>query len=120
MKYKTVIQITCDAYDKEDAINLAGEYLRGQVDAGVEMRCKAVSIKSQKIATFGLLVFIALFSLGICGVGTWTHDSSTQSYRFKMPGTYTVLPELKTKNASEFKKKWGEKKDEAILDYIKN
>ncbi|MBD3425827.1 MAG: hypothetical protein GF409_01195 [Candidatus Omnitrophica bacterium] len=37
MKYKTVIEIVCDAYDEDDACHIAGEYLRGNEEFGVLM-----------------------------------------------------------------------------------
>lgn len=37
MKYKTVIEVYCDARDKDEAMHTAGEYLRGNVQPGVKM-----------------------------------------------------------------------------------
>ena len=34
--------------------------------------------------------------------------------------TYTIMPALKTKHKSDFKKEWTKKKEEAVLDFLKN
>ena len=38
MKYRTVIELICEATNEEEAINTAGDYLRGDVDFGVVFR----------------------------------------------------------------------------------
>ena len=37
MKYKTVIEVVCDARDKVEAMHTAGEYLRGNTEPGIIM-----------------------------------------------------------------------------------
>ena len=46
MKYKTVIEITCDAHDEEEAYHTAGEYLRGNGDREIFMECKTLQMAS--------------------------------------------------------------------------
>ena len=60
MKYKTVIKIVCDAYDADDAFNTAGEYLRGNVDANVIMKCSAVPLKNFFAKRYGLTFVLLL------------------------------------------------------------
>ena len=40
MKYRTIIEVICEAQDKDDAYNIAGDYLRGHVEF-VVLRCAA-------------------------------------------------------------------------------
>jgi len=60
VKYRTVIEIVCDAYDKEDAIYVAGEYLRGKEDFGVEMTCRTSSLRGRILKQLGLAGVVAL------------------------------------------------------------
>lgn len=121
MKYKTIIQITCDASDKEDACFIAGEYLRGALDSGVEMSTKTVSLNAQRAMTIvgtGIFAFL-FFSLILVGFHPVSGDKVEQREIFRMAGTCTVQPELKTADEDSFKADWEKKKDEAILRYIK-
>ncbi|MFH1664591.1 MAG: hypothetical protein ABIA77_00375 [Candidatus Omnitrophota bacterium] len=45
MKYRTVIEIVCDAADKDDAYHIAGEYLRGNIESDVTMNCATAALK---------------------------------------------------------------------------
>ncbi|MGB2601169.1 MAG: hypothetical protein WBD00_07685 [Candidatus Omnitrophota bacterium] len=47
MKYKTVIEIVCDAYDEDEAYHIAGEYLRGNEEFGIMMTCKTDRVSSR-------------------------------------------------------------------------
>ena len=40
MKYKTVIEIVCDARDEDEAMHTAGEYLRGNMEPGIKMNSR--------------------------------------------------------------------------------
>ncbi len=122
MKYRTVIELICDATDKEEASNIAGEYLKGELDFGVNMRCKTSVLSTHRIVKYGASCLIALmiFStllLNVMLLGGSSDDRSKAVGAFN--NTYTVMPALKTKHTVEFKKEWEEKKDEAILEYIK-
>lgn len=71
MKYRTIIEIICDDIDAENALNTAGEYLRGNVDCGVHMNCKTTSFnfhRFKNICITGLIV-IFIASVFICKVG---------------------------------------------------
>jgi hypothetical protein len=39
MKYETVIKILSFADSEHEAIDIAGEFLRGNLESGVEMKC---------------------------------------------------------------------------------
>ena len=47
MQYKTVIEIICEAVDDHEALDIAGEFLKGDLEAGVEMRCFAKPLHQQ-------------------------------------------------------------------------
>lgn len=123
MKYRTVIELICDAADREEASNIAGDYLKGEVDFGVDMRCSTASLWAHRVTKYAassalvLLVFSTLlFKVTPIGVESGNSTSS----RIGFQNTYTVMPALKTKHKADFKKEWEQKKDEAVLDFLKN
>lgn len=122
MKYRTVIELVCEASDKEDAMNIAGDYLKGDVDFGVDMRCKTNSFVMHKVKKYALTSVVALLLcvsmlFTISPMGAQEKISSTSSLNFQ--STSTILPALKTKHKEEFKQEWEQKKDEAVLEYLK-
>ena len=121
MKYRTIIELICDASDREDASNIAGDYLRGEVDFGVEMHCRTTSlwahrtIKYAASCTVMLLVFTSLL-IKSTPVNETGKKGDISQLLFK--NTSTVMPELKTQDKAEFREKWQEKADEAVKDKI--
>ena len=123
MKYRTVIEILCDASDKEEATNLAGEYLKGEINFGVSMKCKSAPLWAHRTKkyTASLIVMVLLLStFAIQFVPVSENGKTSTKISSRLSSTYTVMPALKTKEQEDFKKEWEKKKDEAVLDYIKN
>ena len=122
MKYRTIIELICDAADSEDAGNIAGDYLKGEIDFGVEMKCKTVSLWAHRMKRYTsacAVTFLILSTLFFKFVPVENAETGKVSQRLAFKSTYTVTPELKTKHKEEFKKEWAKKKDEAVLEYIK-
>jgi len=122
VKYRTLIEIICDASDSEEASNIAGDYLKGDVDFGVDMRCKTISLWSHRVKkyTVASIVTVLVFSSLLIKVTPVAEDDKGQaSMQVGFKNTSTIMPALKTKHKSDFKKEWEEKKDEEILKYIK-
>ncbi|MDP8257926.1 MAG: hypothetical protein P9L90_00675 [Candidatus Aadella gelida] len=122
MKYRTVIELLCDAADSDDASNMAGDYLKGEIDFGVEMKCKTVSIWSHRMKRYTAVcavTFLVFSALLIKFVPVEDAKTGKMSQRLAFKSTYTVTPELKTKDKQEFKEEWNKKKAEAVLEYIK-
>ena len=122
MKYRTVIELVCNAKDAEDASNMAGEYLNGSIDFGVHMKCKTTTVCTHRVKkyVFSVLVlglFVSSFIFGNLQVGDST--STARSTNFSSFSTSTVMPALKTQEQEKFKEEWENKKDEAVLEYIK-
>lgn len=123
MKYRTVIQLVCDAADREDAIHMAGEYLRGELDFGVHMKCDTVSVRAHRARKYvvSCVVVCAIFSALALKVMPVADGASGVLHASK-PGysnTYTIMPVLKTKYKADFKKEWESKKYEAMMDFLK-
>ena len=49
MKYQTVIKILSDADSEHEAIDIAGEFLRGNLETGVEMKCYTRPTKTYRL-----------------------------------------------------------------------
>ncbi|MBD3426330.1 MAG: hypothetical protein GF409_03750 [Candidatus Omnitrophica bacterium] len=44
-RYRTVIEVVCEAYDEDEAYNTAGEYLRGNcMDDGIMLECRTFEL----------------------------------------------------------------------------
>jgi hypothetical protein len=122
MKYRTVIELISEANDKDDAFNIAGDYLRGQVDFGVDMRCKTTKLWEHKAMKYGLTcLFAALFfstlAFNVTTIGG--EEMVRSSYGAGIQDNFTIMPVLKTKHRSDFKKEWQTKNDEVTLKYLK-
>jgi len=123
MRYRTVIEVICDAANADDAVDIAGDYLSGKVDFGVEMASNTVSMRVHKIRKFAISGLAAVVLLSVVLVKLLPAGSVSAEKGSSGPvlcSTYTVMPTLKTSGESEFKNQWEEKKDEAVLNYIKN
>jgi hypothetical protein len=123
MKFRTTIELICEAADKDDAYNVAGEYLRGEIDKGVKMNFHTMTLGKHRVLKYGASCFAALFFFAICFTrGTINEQNNVQTSNgyCSIPVTCTVQPGLKTKDVESFKSEWKEKKEEAILEYIKN
>ena len=122
MRYKTTIEIICDATDKEDAFHTAGEYLRSACDSGVDMKCRTVSLNVHRMLRCGALSMAVLlcFSAFLLRTVSSGEVDHAEPRGVRVAQTCTVVPELKTKDTDSFKAEWKEKKQEAILDYLKN
>ncbi len=122
MKYRTLIELICNASDKEDAINTAGDYLKGEIDFGVEMRCKTVSLWAHQVKKYsaaGIAVVMVFSALLFKVTPIASNEKTGTPARPSFHNTCTITPALKTKHRADFKQEWDEKKEEAMLEYLK-
>ncbi len=120
MKYRTTIEIVCEAADKDEAINTAGEYLRGAVDNGVDMTSKTLPLVTHRVISYVMPLFVFGVILGAIFLkGGANEPSKETTCGIAVPVVFTVQPELKTQSDTEFRSDWSEKKDQAIMDYLK-
>ena len=122
MKYRTVIELVCDADGKDEALNLAGEYLRGAVEYGVDMKARTDKLwshnfKKYAISSIIVLVMFLTMSIKISPLGSFMANRADSSR--PVVSTYTMMPVLKTQYRSDFKKEWSDKKHEAVMEFIK-
>lgn len=122
MKYRTVIELICEASSREEASNIAGEYLKGELDFGVSMKCRSQRLTNHKVIKYGIACALCLviFSSMMFKVTMLGSDEKVKSSIGRnIYNTYTIMPALKTKHRAEFKKEWDEQKEKAVLEYLK-
>jgi hypothetical protein len=122
MKYRTIIELICDAVDKEDALHTAGEYLRGEVESGVDMSCKAISLRTHRVLKYGIMSVVVMFFFSSLYLGLAAKEKNDNLRHISdlvLSNTCTIQPVLKTTAKAGFRREWQKKKDEAIFEYIK-
>jgi len=121
MKYKTTIEIVAEAEDRDEAMEIAGEYLSGNLISGVDMRCRTKPVQSFK--KVGVVLSIAIFVLVTIGIVSSINTHGSKISLSNISGASAIQPPLKTsilnKKDAEFKKEWENKQAKEILDYIK-
>lgn len=120
MKYKTTIEIVSEAEDKNDAIEIVGEYLSGNLVSGVEMRCVTRTHTYNKKIVSALAISVVILIAAFSSVQT----KSTHSLIPTLAGTNALQPQLRTfdmakHNDTIFKKAWQAKETQEALDFIK-
>lgn len=107
MKYRTTIEIVSEAKDKHEALEIVGEYLSGNINSGVHMKCLTHPAQSSiKIAVTSLL-FLGL----LCGsIFSALYTKPGAATLTATPGMSAIQPPLKTsvvdRKSVEFKKQW--------------
>ena len=119
MKYKTTIEIVSEAENKNEAMEIVGEYLSGNIFSGVDMKCATKRAHDYKntiaVTVVGILVVLGVVSL--------LQVKPSQGFVPAITGISAIQPPLKTsiadKKNMEFKKEWQAIRDKEALDYIK-
>ena len=107
MKYRTTIEIVSEATDKNEALEIVGDYLSGNINSGVQMKCLTNPAQSyMKIAVTALL-FLALLGGSIFSALYTKPGAPVIS---ATPGMSAIQPPLKTsvtdKKSANFKREW--------------
>ena len=120
MKYKTTIEIISEAENKDEAIEIAGEYLSGNLVSGIEMKCLAKPARSLNknilsiVVVCGIMATVALSAF---------HIKSSAGSTSAISGTSAIQPPLRTSAVAkydvDFKKAWQVEENREALDYIK-
>jgi len=121
MKYKTTIQISTEAENKKEAMEIVGEYLSGNIASGIEMRYFTRPANSYSKAAIGALVVVTLVAGGLFSTMLVRHPQQLSSCA---SGFNAVQPPLKTfdaakKKNSNFKTEWEKRQITEALNRIK-
>lgn len=118
--YKTNIEITSEAENKDEAMEIVGDYLSGNIISGIDMKCTTKPICFYNTTAAKAVVVVVLVTLGfLSGVKT------QPNYR-PAPGLCqiaAVQPPLKTSGSNrdglQFKREWEEKQTRDALNFSK-
>ena len=120
MKYRTKIEITADANNKDEAMEIVGEYLSGNIASGIEMEYATKPVRFYNHSCVKLAAIILLVMVGfISGART----SADYGFAGSDCRVAAVQPPLKTsaaeKSDASFKREWHEKQTKQALEIIR-
>ncbi len=121
MRFKTTIEIVTEAQDKNEAMEIAGEYLSGNIISGVRMKCRAKSLNYYKVrSTASVAVLVLMVTVNILFM---INSKQSKSANRGIAGIDAINPPLKTydadKSNAKFKKEWQDVQTREALDYLK-
>lgn len=120
MKYKTTIEIVTEAESKEEALEIAGEFLSGNVSSGVGMKYLSRPVHGNRVyvSVAVVAVFVCFLFVVMLGSRPAQNISSTFST------LNAVQPPLKTatlgKGSADFKRQWQDAQNREALNNLKN
>jgi len=119
MRYKTTIEIITDAENKNEALDIAGDYLSGHLMYGVDMRCLTRPVGLNKSVVVSV---VAISMVMVALVFSAAHLRFTQNIVNSATGYSAIQPPLKTsiadKNGTEFKREWQIRQIKTALDHL--
>lgn len=118
MKYKTTIEVTTEADNAYEAADIAGELLRGDVNAKADLKVKTSTLARSRVVKSFIILCISGLVLGCALIGTHYYTRIAEVERRPVT-SYAIQPSLKTnsadvKNNSEFKKMWDKEQTDRI------
>jgi hypothetical protein len=118
-RYKTVIELVCEAEDRHEALDLAGEYLRGSLASGVEMRYRTKPLNCvPKILTTlcvaGVITGVVL-SRGFNHQDRFAGRELTEFNACQIP----LKTHVEGRAQEEFKSSWQRVGSSCVLEQIK-
>jgi len=121
VRYKTIVEVVTDGDNEDEALDKAGEYLRGNYNADLPLRVRTLSLKRGALLLLAYTIVICLITSGI----SYTWFSAGRSYQKIVSKkrnnveTYAVHPPLNTdvkqQSGKNFKKIWDKLYKERIL-----
>ncbi len=110
MEYKTTIEVVTEADSAYEAADIAGEFLKGNIRTGADIKVKTISSVKSKWIKAALAVCVAAAVPGLFFVGQKVSYDFARAEK-KPVGSYAIQPPLKTnaadvQNSKEFKEIW--------------
>jgi hypothetical protein len=120
MRYRTNIEITSDAANRDEAMEIAGDYLSGNIASGIDMKYATRPVRFYNSTASKAVVVVLLMAMGfLSGVNA----KPQQNFSMDICQMATVTPPLKTsdanKNSMSFRREWEEKQSMEAINYIK-
>ena len=119
-KYKTKIEITSTAENKDEAIEILGDYLSGNIASGIDMKCSTRQVRFYDHSAAKVMSIALLLSMGfLFNVKT----ARKENMNIGTCQTAAVQAPLNTSNISrdeaKFKREWEDKQTREALNFIK-
>ena len=121
MKFKTFIEIVSDGDNANEAIDKAGEYLRGSYHADLPMKVKTLPMasKSIRVLAYTIAICFLCFSFSALWFGAGRTYQKIAAAKEMPVETYAVTPpvsmDMQHKGGIDFKKSWDELFKEKVL-----
>ena len=117
MKYRTVIEIITEASDKHEAMDIAGEFLSGDIESGVRMKCRTTPLRPYVLLRTGVFFVLGCALLGTVSLGYFKNSAKVFP---GARGVSAVQPPLKTLRTTAFRDQWQVEENKKVLEYIKS
>jgi hypothetical protein len=121
VQYKTIIELITDADDELEAVDVAGEYLRGTYNSHVPLHVQAQPLTKRNFKVLGYTISICLVAIA-CSFVWFSAGRTYQQIAINKQQaleTYAVQPPLHTdltqEAGKEFKKSWDKLYREKVL-----
>lgn len=110
MEYKTTIEVVTEADSAHEAADIAGEFLKGNTRAGMDIKVRTISAVKSKWIKAALAVCAAAVVPGLFFAGQRVSCDFARAGK-KPVTSYAIQPPLKTnasdvQNSKEFKEIW--------------
>ena len=120
MRFKTKIEIISEAKDKNEAAEIAGEYLSGNIMSGIDMKCHTGPVVNSVRNVIGVAAISAIFIVATLFVA---HVKPAPILPQVVGINNAIQPPLKTsevdKKSNNFRKAWQDRQNKAALDSMK-
>jgi len=113
MKYLTIIEIVSQADNENEAAELAGEFLRGNIESGVKMKCSTKPLKCHVITKSLTAVAYLVLVIGLASLGFF-RDSASPKHSVNRHSA--IQPPLKTNQTEAFKRDWEGRQSEKAFE----
>ncbi len=94
MQYKTIIEIINEAENPTEAADIAGEYLRSSIDAGVWMKCTTKPLRNYRTPFIILCSLLIISFIGLTSFKANKDNPSPSISTFR--NVSAIQPPLKT------------------------
>ena len=116
MKYKTTIELIAEAETEHEAVDIAGEFLRGNIESGVDMKCRTKPVKASALVRIAVLFILISVAFGAT-LFKYSHGPSDAFVSQRNFGA--IQPPLKTCSHNAFGESWKEKENRKFFLSIK-
>lgn len=119
MKFRTTIKLTVDAKDKNEATEIAGEYLSGNLTTGVEMHFRTQPVSRNRSLISAAVACVLIASLLVIHT---SYLKRSQGFIPSLSCDSVMQPSLRTSAGSngyaDFKKEWQVQHNKEALNSL--